>query len=288
MLSLQDLHNFYRISRPGNVLMTCLSLCLGAYIAKNHSFIFFKHTIFWAITIATMLIAAGGYWINDAYDFRIDRINKPDKAIVNTFLSVKKVTTSYIVLNVIVLLGAVFFVKKLILILLGAILLLFFYAVYLKRSTLVGNILVAFLASLVLMMAGFIYTFNIALIWTAIFAFEITLIREIVKDTEDIKGDFAFGLQTLPIQIGIKKTKYVLYGLAILFEVSCMLPTLFHFINSHKLQSPYCWVSVSLVQIPFLYVIKKLIHANSPQDFTHISRYLKYMMLAGMVSTLML
>ncbi len=235
-----------------------------------------------------MLIAAGGYWINDAYDFRIDRINKPDKAIVNTFLSVKKVTTSYIVLNVIVLLGAVFFVKKLILILLGAILLLFFYAVYLKRSTLVGNILVAFLASLVLMMAGFIYTFNIALIWTAIFAFEITLIREIVKDTEDIKGDFAFGLQTLPIQIGIKKTKYVLYGLAILFEVSCMLPTLFHFINSHKLQSPYCWVSVSLVQIPFLYVIKKLIHANSPQDFTHISRYLKYMMLAGMVSTLML
>ena len=81
MLTLQNIRNFFHISRPGNVLMTCLSLCLGAYIAKNHSFIFLQHPIFWAITIATMLIGAGGYWINDAYDFRIDRINKPEKAI---------------------------------------------------------------------------------------------------------------------------------------------------------------------------------------------------------------
>lgn len=288
MLSIQDLKNFYRISRPGNVIMTCISLCLGAYIAKNHSFIFLQHPIFWAINIATMFIAAGGYWINDAYDFRIDRINKPDKAIVNTYLSVKKVTTSYIVLNILVLFFAVFFVKKLIFILLGAIILLFIYAAYLKRSTLLGNILVAFLASLVLMMAGFIYTFNIALIWTAIFAFQISLIREIVKDTEDIKGDFAFGLQTLPIQIGIQKTKYILYTLCILFEITCNLPTFFHYLNSQNSLLPYSWASILLVQLPFLYVIRLLFIAENPQDFAFISRYLKFMMLTGMITTLML
>lgn len=288
MLSLQDIQNFYRISRPGNVLMAGISLCLGAYIANNHQFIFFQHAIFWANLLATMLIAAGGYWINDAYDFRIDRINKPDRAIINTFLSVKKVTTSYIILNVLVLLGAVFFVKKLIFILLAAIILLFIYAAYFKRSTLVGNILVAFLASLVLMMAGFIYTFNIALIWTAIFAFEISLIREIVKDTEDIKGDLAFGLQTLPIQIGVQKTKYILYALCAFFEISCMLPTFFYFLKHQTLLSPYIWVSFFFVQVPFLYVVKMIATANNTENFAAISRYLKFIMLLGMISTLML
>lgn len=288
MLSLQDIQNFYRISRPGNVLMAGISLCLGAYIANNHQFIFFQHAIFWANLLATMLIAAGGYWINDAYDFRIDRINKPDRAIINTFLSVKKVTTSYIILNVLVLLGAVFFVKNLIFILLAAIILLFIYAAYFKRSTLVGNILVAFLASLVLMMAGFIYTFNIALIWTAIFAFEISLIREIVKDTEDIKGDLAFGLQTLPIQIGVQKTKYILYALCAFFEISCMLPTFLYFLKHQTLLSPYIWVSFFFVQIPFLYVVKMIATANNTENFAAISRYLKFIMLLGMISTLML
>lgn len=268
--------------------MAGVSLCLGAYIANNHQFIFFQHAIFWANLLATMLIAAGGYWINDAYDFRIDRINKPERAVINTFLSVKKVTTCYIILNILVLLGAVFFVKKLILILLAAIILLFIYAAYFKRSTLVGNILVAFLASLVLMMAGFIYTFNIALIWTAIFAFEISLIREIVKDTEDIKGDLAFGLQTLPIQIGVQKTKYTLYALCAFFEISCMLPTFFYFLKHQILLSPYVWVSFFFVQIPFLYVVRMIATASTTENFAAISRYLKFIMLLGMISTLML
>lgn len=288
MLSFQDIKNFYIISRPGNVLMTCLSLALGAYIAINHQFTFLQHPIFWATTIATMLIAAGGYWINDAYDFRIDRINKPERTVVNTFLSVKKVTTTYIVLNVVVLAGAVYFVKNITFILLGAVILLFVYAAYLKRTSLVGNICVAFLASLVLMMAGFIYGFNIPLIWTAIFAFEITLIREIVKDMEDIKGDLAFSLQTLPIQIGLQKTKYVLYGLGILFEISCNLPVLFHFLNSHNILYLYLVVSLLLVQLPFVYGVKLIFDANSPVHFHSISRYFKWIMLGGMISTLML
>lgn len=287
MLSLKDLTYLVRISRPGNLLIMFLSFILGAYLVNHGAWVFLGHTVFWAVGIAIVLVGAGGYWVNDVNDFKIDRINKPAKAIVNTFLSIKKVMTCYLVMHVL-LIPVCFFTttpKLASLIFLSAFL-LYVYAVWLKRTSLMGNILVAALAALVLMMAGFLYHFNAPLVWTAIFAFEVSLIREIVKDVEDIQGDFAFQLKTLPIQIGIQRTRIVLYAVIGLFFISCNLPWILEILAHRTFPAQYVYLSVPLVQLPTVYLLYLLSNSQTHAQFARLSMLLKFIMLGGMLSVL--
>lgn len=294
--NLKDFVYFYQISRPLNLLIAFISFALGAFLANKHSFEFLGHLVFWVVGIGLVFIMAGGYWINDAHDFKIDKINKPERTIINAKLSVKKVVTAYSIVQLLVL----FFVFaaasrldfafgiKLSLTALAVILLLFVYAVWLKRTSLAGNMLVAFLTAFVLMMAGFVYTFNAPLIWAAVFAFEINLIREIIKDIEDIEGDQRFGLKTLPIQAGIKNTQLLLSGLYILMLVSTWFPLFLPLRNLHTTQYPYLLFSLFFVQLPLLFLLRHLQHCQQSSDYSSQSRYLKWVMFAGMLSLLFL
>ncbi len=284
----KDLYSFLRISRVPNLVITFVSFALGAFIANKHSFQFLQHTIFWAVGIGIVLIAAGGYWINDVYDFRIDRINKPERTVINTLLSVKKVVTVHIVMHTILFVSLVFITQKLMLIMIGAALLLFIYAAWLKRTTLLGNVTVAFLTALVIMMAGFIYTFNAALVWTAIFAFQINLIREIVKDIEDIEGDVKFNLQTLPIQIGIFRTRIIMYILYLFLLVCCWMPFLLQDILNTTVSVLYIILSFFLFQVPAIGLMLHLSHSKTTKDYTAHSKMVKWLMLSGMITLLLL
>ena len=291
---LKDLTYFWRISRPLNVTISVLAFGVSCYIASRRHLDFLYDSHFWGVAITIGIIAATGYWINDIYDFRIDRINKPHKAIVNAKLSVKKVMTVYLVMNFgIAAFSIVFFslldsLYQISFINIISIILLFWYASYLKRTGVAGNLLISFLITLVVLLAGYLYQINIPLIWTLVFAFEITLIREITKDVQDIKGDLAFQLHTLPIQIGIKNTKRILYFLYISFIFSCNLPFLLIYLQDGEFLWSYLLVSFFLVQLPMLYLLRKLIGSAFPSDFAHQSQYLKYIMLTGILSVLLL
>ena len=291
---LKDLTYFWLISRPLNIAISVLAFGVSCFIASHRSLDFLQDQHFWGVVITIGIIAAAGYWINDVYDFRIDRINKPHKAIVNAKLSVKKVMTVYLIVNFgIALFSIVFFsllnsLYPISFINVISILLLFWYASYLKRTGVAGNLLIAFLITLVVLLAGYLYQINIPLIWTLVFAFEITLIREITKDVQDIKGDLAFQLHTLPIQIGIKRTKKVLYILYGAFILSCNLPLLYFYLKKGIFLWDYLWVSIFLVQIPMLLIWRLLAHSALPSDFGTQSQYLKYIMLSGILSVLLL
>lgn len=263
-----------------------MSFCLAAFLANNHSFVFFTHPIFWAVGIAIVWIAAGGYWINDVYDFKIDKINKPERTIINAFLSVKKVLSVYWFMHILLFLAVVLVTKKLTIILIGASILLFLYAAWLKRTSLVGNMLVAFMTALVLMMAGFIYTFNLPLIWAAIFAFEINLVREIVKDIEDIEGDLRFQLKTLPIQAGVQTARLIVFIIYILFVLSTWLPLILQWIEHKETSYYYLLCSLFLVQIPSIFLLRHLSTCKNSADYAQHSQYVKYLMLAGMITLL--
>lgn len=291
---LKDLTYFFTISRPPNIFISLVAFGASCYIATSHQFSFLQDFHFWGALLTIVIIAATGYWINDVYDFRIDRINKPHRAIINAKLSVKKVLTAYIIVNfAISLFSLVNFsllddLYQISFINITSIILLFWYASYLKRTGAAGNLLIAFLIALVVLLAGYLYHINMPLIWTLVFAFQITLIREITKDVEDIKGDLAFQLHTLPIQIGIRNTKRILSILYVLFILSCNLPLLYYYLREGQFLWQYLGISLLLVQAPMFYLFYLLSRSTFPSDFSVQSRYLKYIMLSGILSILLL
>lgn len=287
---LRDFRYFFQIARPLNIAISMIAFSVACMLANHGSVEFVANLGFWATASMIALIAATGYWINDVYDFRIDRINKPRKTVVNAILSVKKVVTMYLFM-----LGGILTFTGLVIgwqmgyyhitfINLLSIILLYFYASYLKRIGVPGNLTIAFLIALVILLAGYLYEITIPLIWAMVFAFEITLIREITKDVEDIRGDLNFDLRTLPIQIGIRQTKTILFVLYISFLASTYMPFIHQWWKSGDFLWPYLISSILLVQIPTVYLQVKMARSSDPRDFGYQSQGLKVVMVLGMVT----
>lgn len=291
---LRDIKYFFLISRPLNLLIAWISFAVACFIAEYQSWQFLTEGKFWGTSFTIVAIAATGYWINDVYDFRIDRINKPGRTVVNALLSVKKVITMYMIVNGMVLLFSAIYLTwyhhqpGISFINLLSLSLLFVYASYLKRVSVAGNLVIAFLIALVIILAGYLYGWSVSLAWTIIFAFEITFIREITKDLEDMPGDLRYNLQTLPIQVGIRRTKWILLALYLIFLISCYLPFGLKYLRSGELLWEYLTLSVLLVQLPTLYLLYLLHGSIKPNDFTQQTKYLKYLMLTGILTLLFL
>ena len=287
---LRDLKYFFLISRPANVLISFISFGLACFIASSRHLSFFSHEMFWATSLMIILIAATGYWINDIYDFKIDRINRPDRTVVNAILSVKKVLTGYIIGISIILLFSVIFIgyykrhPEITLINILSVGLLFVYASFLKKVGVVGNFVIGLLIILVVLLGGYLYGINFTLMWMMAFAFQITLIREITKDVQDIKGDLAYKLRTLPIQIGMEATKRVLLILYVLFLISCLLPVIIKLVRTGEWLFPYLISSLLLVQIPTIWLMQKMMKAKEPEEFAYQSGFLKLLMLSGIIT----
>lgn len=287
---LGDIRHFFWLSRPVNVLISVLAFALACFLANERSPLFFFSGAFWAVALLIAGIAAGGYWINDVFDFRIDRINRPQKTIVNAFLSVKKVITVYVVFTFLLLffsaavMGWYYRQFEITFINFLSVFLLLWYASHLKRIGVPGNLTIAFLIALVVVLAGYLFRINMALVWMTVFSFEITLIREITKDVEDIRGDLNFSLQTLPIQIGIRKTKLILRVLYVLFLISCYLPPIYRLVLHGEMLWVYLWVNIGLVQAPAIFILAYMERSANPADFGVQSRYLKFLMLSGMLT----
>ncbi len=286
----RDLRYFFQISRPLNVFITFLAFVVACWLAQG-SLYFLLYPTFWGTAFTIVGIAATGYWINDVYDFRIDRINKPHKVVVNAILSVKKVLTVYFLGNLVILgfsalyLGAINGLLHITFINFLTVLLLFVYASYFKRIGVIGNLSISFLIALVLILAYYLTgMMNMSLMWAIVFSFEITFIREITKDVQDIKGDLAYNLRTLPIQIGIEGTKRVLGALYVSFLVTCYLPFIFYYYRQDGYIWSYLISSIILVQLPTIWIAILMARSKEPEDFGRQSSYLKYVMLTGMIT----
>ena len=286
---MKDIRYFFLLSRPLNVLITLIAFTLAAFIAQGALQACLADPQFWYGCVCLTVISATGYWVNDVFDFKIDRENKPRKVIVNAHLSVKKVFTAYMAALALVL-GFSLWLQPITLFGLnaGAVGLLFLYAWLLKRTTVVGNIVIALLTALVIYYAAVMYVPRTAVMWMIMFAFEVTFIREVIKDIEDIKGDLKFKLQTLPIRIGIHATKQVLVVCYLVFVLSCYAPLVEGMIRSQPFNWIYLIASLVLVQIPSMVLLARLRKATEVQDFAWQSRMLKLLIMTGMLTVLAL
>src|SRR5690606_33262876 len=155
---------------------------------------------------------------------------------------------------------------------------LWLYSNQLKRLPLIGNLSIAFLTGAALSLVAVYYQENSYLVNTyAFFAFAITLIREIIKDMEDLKGDADFGCRTLPVLIGIRKTKLFLY-----FLLVCFIFILFYL--SRTLGNPILMIYFGLLVIPIGYFFYYLVKSDTVRQFAYLSNFCKILMLSGILS----
>lgn len=237
-----------------------------------------KDPYLFLLSLSTVLIAAAGYIINDYYDVKIDIINKPHRVVVDRILKRRVAIVAHIVLNVIGISIGFALSFKIGLIIFFSGFLLWLYSNQLKRLPLIGNIVISLLSGTTLAMLAVYYKENEVLIFAfAVFAFFISLIREIVKDMQDIKGDASYGCRTLPIVWGIRKTKNLLYGL-----VAAFIITLFSL--SSLLLNPAMAYFFLVLLIPTGWMITKLVGADTSREFGYLSGLCKFIMLMGILS----
>lgn len=253
------------------------------------------------LMLATLCIAAAGYIINDIFDVETDSINKPEKLIVGKSISEKTAYNLFFIFNMVGV-GVGYYVSNLVnkdaffsLFVIISVL-LYVYASYLKQMLLVGNIIVAILVALSLVIVGVfellptltplnrqtqLFFFKILLNY-ALFAFFINLLREIIKDMEDINGDYKAGMNTLPIAIGIERSAKVVFVLTIvlLFAVGYYVVNVLY---KNQIMVLYFLV---FIMVPLLYLAIKMFSANTKKEFHQMSQVLKLVMLFGMGSLL--
>lgn len=235
------------------------------------------------LTFATVCIAAAGYIINDYYDVKIDAINRPDRILVGRAIRRRRAMFAHIILSFAGIAIGFWLSVPVGLINLGAVLLLWGYSARLKKMLLVGNVVVALLsASMLLVVAVHADTLNKVTLGYAFFALLISLIREIIKDMEDVKGDASFDCRTLPIVAGLRNTKLVLYPVIALF-LAFLITVILH----PKTSLIFDVYMLLLVLLPSVWLIVKLVRADRKSDFTFLSNLNKFIMLTGILSMLL-
>lgn len=256
------------------------------------------------IILASVCIAAAGNVINDYFDLNIDQVNKPNKVVVNTVINRRWVIFWHMFLSM----SGLYFTAyafplaqywHLVLANMASILLLWFYSTNFKKQLLVGNVIIALLTAWVILvlffarhpMQGNIFSsaehnevrfFRLAILYAG-FAFVISLIREVVKDVEDMEGDRRYGCNTMPIAWGVNAARLfvatwiiVLIGVLVILQLYVL---------------PMGWWHLALYSLvtiiaPLVWVLRKLFTATTPAHFHKLSTVIKFVMLTGILSML--
>ncbi|HET9747164.1 MAG TPA: geranylgeranylglycerol-phosphate geranylgeranyltransferase [Chitinophagaceae bacterium] len=255
------------------------------------------------LSVASVLIAAAGYIINDYFDVNIDQVNKPRGNVVDVVVSRRGAMALHFVMSGvgILLSGWIAWRTGLWYILIGnflCVLFLFGYSISLKRKLLSGNILISLLTAwviLVIALAEFSYArtdpdwilsetrgkiIRLTFLYAG-FAFISSLIREAIKDIEDMQGDEKHGCRTMPIVWGVNATKvYVAVWLIVILALLVILQV-------YVARFEWWWAmaySVVFIIGPFVFILLKLFKAKTQKDYHQLSNWTKLVMLTGIFS----
>ena len=299
---------FLRLARWSNLLFVALTQWMFIYcitepiFGSAHLLPNIHGDLIPLLILSYVLVAAGGYIINDYFDLNIDQINKPDKVVIDKYIGRRWAiffhlffTLSSIGIGIYIDTKTHIYVVGLSNLLNG--IFLFVYSLSLKKKLLVGNVMIAFLLAWVIVVITsceanqFSFLVRNKLINTqkllrytilyAGFAFIINLIREAVKDMEDVEGDRRYGCRTMPIAWGINATKvFVAVWLVVLIAILSLLQ-FYAFQLQWWFFSLYCIVAIIA---PLVRIFKKLSIAQTPKDYHSISSLIKLVMLTGILS----
>ena len=299
--------NFLKLIRYQNLLMLIFMQLIFHYgLLKMRGIIPALNDWQYAILIlSTVCIAAGGYLINNIFDQETDAVNKPGNVVIGNGISEGAAYNYYVILNVIGV-GAGFYLSNIIgkpgfaalFIVIAST--LYIYASSLKQSLLIGNFIVALLLSISVVIIGIFDLYPLltnenqavlgiifgVILDYAIFAFIINFIREIVKDLEDVDGDYNLGMNTLPIAIGIARTSKIVFWISL-----APILILLYYINKYFVANDLFIVTgygLLFVVGPLIYFSIKMWTAKTKKDFHHLANVLKLVLFFGILSVLVI
>ncbi|MHC1776317.1 MAG: geranylgeranylglycerol-phosphate geranylgeranyltransferase [Lentimicrobium sp.] len=306
---------FLRLIRWPNLIIVIITqgLVMYALIGRTYAAAGIEPALdpllFFILVSVTVIIAAAGYIINDYFDLRTDRINKPRSVVIGRFFPRRIAIKLHIIFNSIAIAAGFYLSLKigsfrLWLIFPLMTILLWFYSERYKRKVLSGNLAVAFMSAMVVIVVWLFEFFALrqqpdkfmtvytqlglisrVVLTYAVFAFLLTLVREVVKDAEDVEGDAAIGCRTLPVVFGIRYSGNLAIGLLI---VTLLLTfTACWFLIESSGIVPAAWFLL-FVAVPVIYVIFKVKGAVVKAHFHRISNLLKLIMLSGIAGLVVL
>jgi 4-hydroxybenzoate polyprenyltransferase len=299
---------FFKLIRWANLLFIVLTQMLFRYFIlpfvylaghPGYESIKLSEGLFYLLVLASVCIAGAGYIINDYFDVNIDQINKSSKVIIGKYINRRTAILLHAFLSFLGLVLSLYIGYKIQNILIPffnffAIVVLWFYSSTFKKKILIGNVLISLLTAWVIFVLTLSeYRFRISphdIVWQRLlkvsflyggFAFIISLIREVIKDMEDMEGDMKYGCKTMPIVWGLPVSK-VFTGVWIVVLASALLA-----IQIYVVQFGW-WFSAlySLITIiiPLIWVLRKLYTSNTAVQFHQLSSMVKLIMLAGILS----
>lgn len=294
---------YLKLIRYQNLLMLALMQLLFRYGFLNFQSISLALTDwqYFLLVFATVMIAAGGYVINNIMDQATDNDNKPNQVVVGKSISETNAYNVYFGCTILGV-GAGFYLSNVIakpgfaaiFIIISAT--LYLYATSLKQMLLIGNFVVALLLAFSVIIIGIFDLlpainsenrvvmadlFSIILDY-ALFAFVINFIREIVKDLEDVNGDYNQGMNTLPIAFGISRTSKLVLVLSLIPLVMVVLYIKNYFFDYNLYVATF--YALTFIVAPLIYFAVKMSDAKKSQDFHHLSTVLKLVILFGLLS----
>lgn len=282
ILTLTQLGGMLKLVRwPNLAIIIFTQYVVYLYVVKNKfaiAYSWLPPLEFFLLAFGTIIIASAGYIINDYYDIKIDLVNKPSRVIIGRMISRRQALLLHSSLNFMAISIGLSLSWNVALFFVGCAFLLWLYSNILKRTPLLGNLVIAVLAAAVIWVISLYFRENNRVIYLySVFAFCISLLREIIKDMEDTKGDAEHGCKTLPILWGMRKTKMLLFLLLICFGTMVCIKA-FH---SERRQEAFMLYAMIL---PMFYLGYKIGLADKQKDYSSLSALCKWLMLGGILS----
>lgn len=310
---MQTISGFFKLIRWPNLLFILLTQVLffygvvepvlfqGGYMPREF------RILFYLLCFSSVLIAAAGYIINDYFDLNIDLVNKPSRMVVDKTVGRRWAIFLHMFFSMAGILISFYiglqsnnwfigFANTI------CVMVLWFYSTTFKKKLLSGNILISMLTGWTVLVVYFFANnymggvfsmqasvtaahklLRLALLYTS-FAFIITLIREVVKDAEDMEGDRKYGCRTMPIVWGVEFSK-VFVSIWMIILLALLLIVLFYILQ-FAMWIPAAYIVV-LIILPAAYALYRLMKSSTTDDFARLSSWIKAVIVTGILSMIL-
>jgi 4-hydroxybenzoate polyprenyltransferase len=277
--------SLFSVVRGYNILVVVIAQYLASIYIFAHNkpvkAVLFDVNLLMLVLASSATIAAG-YIINNFYDSEKDLINRPRKTMLDRLVSQNTKLSFYFVLNFLAVVCASYVSFRAVVFFALYIFAIWLYSHRLKKRPMTGNLVSAIL-TVTPFFAIFIYyqNFELVIFAHAIFLFLLVSMRELTKDLENIKGDFALGYKTVPVVYGEETSKRMLSVLAIATIISGIVLILFF-----KIGYMYYFFYVSIALLVLFILI--LWRSNKKLHYLLLHNILKFIIVAGVVSILLI
>ncbi|QBN19648.1 geranylgeranylglycerol-phosphate geranylgeranyltransferase [Flavobacterium nackdongense] len=277
--------SLFSVVRGYNIPIIVIAQYLSAIFIlapeKRALFILLDFDLF-IIVLASSLAIASGYIINNFYDTKKDLINRPNKSMLDRLVSQKTKLNVYFALNFIVVFLAIFVSWRAFLYFSVYIFLIWYYSHRIKKQLFLGNLMSAFL-SVLPFFAVFLYYKNLyeVILGHAVFLFLLLLIRELVKDLENIKGDLANDYRTIPIVYGEEVSKKIIT----ILSLSTIIPV---YILIEVFDVGYMDIYFYTCLIILIFFQLSLWKSNTKEQYVLLHNVLKFLIVAGVFSIILI